>query len=702
MRMPKLAPVENSWWLRLWWVWPLAAAVAVYANTLGHDFVWDDFYLILEDHTVKSFKYLGVVFSSDFFGHQENDLAYGYYRPLVSLSYALDFAGWQRNAFGYHLTNLLLHTGATVLAGALLVLMGQSRTTALFAALFFAVHPIHTENTAWISGRTDILAFLFAGGAMWVHLYLEKQSSMSGVRGAGLRGLALLLFFAALLCKEMSVVLIPWIAVASVYFMAQKKRRAVTATLPYAAVVGIYLVLRFVIADVPGPGQRPDITVFDRIAAAPWTAARYLAWLVFPIQQSAYVQNPYMTGPGDYRFYVGIVVVAGLMYTAVRFRKQMPSAAAFFWMFAVSLVPILNVVSASGPADMGAVMAERFLYFPSFPFAALAVVLVRRAVDGARPGAKIRLAVPAAGLLVLSAFGTAAVLRNRVWRNNEIFYRATLDTVASPLILCNLANHYIHTRQLDKAEKTLVQARQLTSDDYHFLSSKALLYVVRKQYKEAIGLQAQVAKKAKRGRAAAYNNLAFLYRVTGDYKRAAALLREVIDNGRGYADVYFNLAEVYRAEGRAAAAAAAYQKALERRPDSLQMIAAYAGMLIEIGDLRGAAAVFEAALELYREDPGLLNNLGVVYKKMNRPDRARALFARALEVDAGYVKARLNLAGALIALNLQSEAWDHLQRIVQTNPEGAEATAAQKLMTELRNGPSPGRPGGEMNNAAEK
>ena len=135
------------------WAAVVAAAVAVYINSLFNEFVWDDLYLIVQDHTIKSFKYLKFTFSSDFFGHQEDDLVYGYFRPLVSLSYALDYALWQENPFGYHLTNASLHGIASLLVVWALLEMNLGRGAAFAAGFLFAVHPVHTENVAWISGR---------------------------------------------------------------------------------------------------------------------------------------------------------------------------------------------------------------------------------------------------------------------------------------------------------------------------------------------------------------------------------------------------------------------------------------------------------------------------------------------------------------------------------------------------------------------
>ena len=666
-------PPRKAWIKRLWWILPVAAAVAVYANTLGADFVWDDFYLIMEDHTIKSFRYLNVLFTSDFFGHQEDDLAYGYYRPVVSLTYALDWAIWHARPFGFHLSNLILHGAATALVLMLLVQLGLSRRWATLGALLFAVHPMHTENVAWISGRTDTTAFVLALCAMVLHLRAEGRRRYFFHVGSTL------LFCGALAAKEMSVVLIPWLLIAEVHFRRRSVCGALLSTIPYVAAVALYLVWRFVILDVPVPFQPPDVALWEKLAIAPWTFVRYLSWLLVPVHQSAYVQNPYIAGLTDVRLYLGIAAAAGAFYGLYRLRKGAPDAAAWGLMFLVSLGPILGFASISGPRDMGAAMAERFLYFPSFPFVAFVAVLFERFLPtGARAG---RIRLPAAGAAaVLLLFAGATVLRNRVWKNNEVFYRATLEAVPSALIWCNLAVHYIHLGKWTEAEAALAEARKLTSDDYHYLSSKALMAVTRHRYDEAIVLQEKVAAKVERGRAVAYNNLAFLYRTTGDLKRAEAYLQEILDNGAGYADVYFNLAEIYRAAGRPEQTEAAYAEALQRRPDNLQFASAYGGFLVSRGNLKRAAKIFDNQRAFHGDNPGLLNNLGVIYKKMKELDRARSLFSEALERDPTYVKARWNLAAVLRALHQNKDAETELHRILKDAPKSPEAAAAKRQL----------------------
>src|SRR3954470_398706 len=78
----------------------VALLVAIYAPALGHGFVKDDFRWIAAAE-VHSPADVARMFSSNV----------GFYRPLVTLSFAIDRAVWRLDARGYARTNVILLLG---------------------------------------------------------------------------------------------------------------------------------------------------------------------------------------------------------------------------------------------------------------------------------------------------------------------------------------------------------------------------------------------------------------------------------------------------------------------------------------------------------------------------------------------------------------------------------------------------------------
>ena len=82
----------------------------VYLPSLGNSFVWDDQTLI-----ERSYRYLkDVNYSQLFFPAPDAEKTKKYYRPIVRSSIAADYAVWELNSFGYHLTNNLLFSFTSV------------------------------------------------------------------------------------------------------------------------------------------------------------------------------------------------------------------------------------------------------------------------------------------------------------------------------------------------------------------------------------------------------------------------------------------------------------------------------------------------------------------------------------------------------------------------------------------------------------
>ena len=87
----------------------LAAALAVvalaYSSSLGGGFVWDDHHLIEDAASVQELGTPWSYFAARFWDQPEQRSAGSFYRPLVTLSYALDQRVWGGHPFGFHLTN---------------------------------------------------------------------------------------------------------------------------------------------------------------------------------------------------------------------------------------------------------------------------------------------------------------------------------------------------------------------------------------------------------------------------------------------------------------------------------------------------------------------------------------------------------------------------------------------------------------------
>ena len=86
----------------------------------------------------------------------------GLYRPLTTLGHRLAYAAFGMDPWPFHAINLLLHGFVSALVCAVALRFGASLGAGTLAGMVFAVHPVHAEAVAWVTGRAEVQATLFA------------------------------------------------------------------------------------------------------------------------------------------------------------------------------------------------------------------------------------------------------------------------------------------------------------------------------------------------------------------------------------------------------------------------------------------------------------------------------------------------------------------------------------------------------------
>ena len=191
-------------------------AFAVYANSLGNEFVFDDESVVQGDQSITQLSNIPKFFTAQEGFHK---VIGRYYRPVVSTSYAIDYYLWGLNPSGFHLTNVLINLINSLLVFKFLLLLfgrlsgkiseqnrGLSKKVfylSLIGVLIFAVHPVHTEAVSWVSGRTDSLSFTFFITSFICYQLISKQS----IHLFFYYFLMFFFFVLSLLAKEMAITL---------------------------------------------------------------------------------------------------------------------------------------------------------------------------------------------------------------------------------------------------------------------------------------------------------------------------------------------------------------------------------------------------------------------------------------------------------------------------------------------------------------
>lgn len=220
----------------------LLALLAVYLPHVGRGFVTDDFIWMREsvhDGRIDLPRLLGTTT--------------GFFRPLVGLSFGLQFQEHGTDPRAYGLFNLLLHMLNVILAFMLLRSWKRTRALAAWGAALFALN-LKAAGMAvgWISGRSELLFSFFLLLAFWSCLQARKEAPPL-LRTARYL-LCFTFYLAALLAKETAVAA-PLFVFLFVFLnsksgappgnVLKKTLRSLQAALPFLIALPIYLLLRF-------------------------------------------------------------------------------------------------------------------------------------------------------------------------------------------------------------------------------------------------------------------------------------------------------------------------------------------------------------------------------------------------------------------------------------------------------------------------
>ncbi len=512
-----------------------ATAVLLFLPSLRGDFVWDDRSLILENRLLDDWSDLSGALSSDFFRRSGNEERIGHWRPVVTFTYMVDRTLFGTAPAGYHAGNVSLHALASCLVFALGRAIALDRRGATFAGLLFAVHPVHVESVAWISGRTDLLAAVFALGA----LLLDAHRARNGHRGAAFGVFALT--FAGLLAKEMAVAVLFGAVLRALVLPSDREaargraRAAFAASgAPFAA-AALYLVLRLAVVGIP-PEPPAAAAAGRAVLFATWWSAfldilRVLAWPADLGILPRVARIASLAAPGPL---AGLAAFVLLAWGARRARFRFPSLSWSIGFFLASLLPLTNfVVPIRAPAGIAFPWAERFLYLPSAGWA-LAVGAAVAAAQGMAPA--LRRATAAALLASVALLASRSTARIPDWRDERSLFGAEVERLPGA------------------ATAHLGLADALARDGETALAER--------HYEEAISLAP--------GNLFARYNYGNLLLAKGDFAGAERAYREALAIVPGHGNSRMNLGIALARQGRLGEAIDAFERAVEAMPSSTE------------------------------------------------------------------------------------------------------------------------------------
>lgn len=566
--------------------------LVLYINSLSGEFVWDDQSFVVDNPAIKHLTNLPSFFT-DYKTGATKELSSDVYRPLTTFSYALDFFFWGLNSFGYHLTNIILHSANSMLVFVLLMLLCGDFFAAFFGSLIFVSHPVQTEAVCWISGRSSVLFLLFylLAFIFYIRALREDKKYFFAV--------SLIFFVLSLFSKEMAVTLPLVLMLYDLHFPLREKVKArISRYAAYFLLVFFYIILRITIVGKVGQfeGWGGPYTIFLTMSNV---IVDYVRILFFPFKLCAvgyYI--PIVSSLKEGNTIISLLlffVVAGSL--PFLFKKAKIFSFSIFFFF-LTLLPVLNII------PIKALEADRFLYLPSIGFclliASVASKYNARLNNNAAAKKSVLVIVLAALLLFLYSLRTS--FRVEDWKDEVVLSKKTVDvSPSSAWALTTLAANLFERGKYVKAIEPLEKAIRL-SPEYEI----------------------------------AHNALAQCYLRTDNYEGAVSQFKIVLDidpksawsrNLLGVA--YMNLKKYDEAEKE-------FEIALKDEPDNIGICLNF-GRVYEIkGDYKKALRKYLEMLEKSKNTQDTIISylrIGDLYIKMNLRDKARTAYLKMQKIS---------------------------------------------------------------------
>ena len=356
------------------------------------------------------------------------------YMPLLWLSYMADvdwLGATPARPWGFHFTNVLLHSINSALLFGLLLLLCQRPWASFFLAALWALHPLRVESVAWVTERKDVLSGLFA--LLCLGLYV-RRGTRPGQPGRSphfpsILLLAAWLFFACGLLVKPALAPLPIVLLLLDFWPLRRWEFSMPSLRQAAPRILLEKIPFFLLAALAASGTvwghhvvsgELQVSLGLRLLTVPLTYGFYALKTVLPVHLSVLV--PYFSRWFPAATLKGLAAAASLCLAALtvfawRTRQRAPQwLVGWFWFLAM-LLPVCGLI----PIPTNDV-ADRFSYLPA---AGLSIALLALPVSGA---SKARRGLRFGGGAVLLAVLSVLTLRQLpAWRNTDTLYSRILE-----------------------------------------------------------------------------------------------------------------------------------------------------------------------------------------------------------------------------------------------------------------------------------
>lgn len=577
----------------------VAITLAAYRQVGGFSFVFfDDMEYVTDNPIVKAgltkdglkWAFSGV--------HVSN------YHPLTWVSHMTDVELFGVEPGAHHLVNLFLHAANTVILFLVLNGMTGAPFRSAFVSALFAVHPLHVESVAWISGRKDLLSAFFGLLAVWAY---ARYAKLGGIW----RYLAVSGFFLLGLLSKSMLVTLPFILLLIDFWPLRRApfktddilpqsewtkttvRRMVLEKVPLLMLSVIFSAATF-LAQQTG-GSVSGIPLGARLANAIVSFTAYLRMTVWPKALTMFYPHPSFGAGLDPLSVVGAAAIfCALSFLAVREARRHPWIFTGWFWYVGTLVPVIGLIQVGRQA-----MADRYTYLP--------LIGVFIAVSWTAPCIveRWRFKKPllyGTAAIVLSALTATTSVQASYWKNSQTLFVHALDVIPDNWLANDtLGTFLIGEGRHDEAEPYLWEAVRINPMLEDAWNNLGVISLKKGRLDEA-AVRISKSLDILQENGIAHLNMGNVCFLKGDRYQAISHYNKALLYSPDSPDARYNLASALQTEGRLDEAVYQYRAALELKPDHAAAHNNLGSVLLQKGNVSESIDHFRAALRLNPAD----------------------------------------------------------------------------------------------------
>ena len=506
-----------------------------YSNIFQNQFVMDDFDFIVNWPLIRDWRNLPSFFS----GYTPPAGQEGIYSPFKTLIHAVNYHLFGLNPLGYHVFSFLVHFAAIYYVYKLSFFFTQDKTVTFFSSLFFALHPVHADVIASMTGNVDVAGIIFLLMAFY---YYVKSTAAIHKDGRRFYVYALLASFVSVFTHELCLplpILFLWYDFCFRGGDGQY-RRIFSRVWPFFAIAFFYILCKYLVLQSITRGSYIYGSFYLTMLVMIKAWAKYVLVCFAP----TVLTHNHVISPGVFSFdpedfdkvavlsqsffepqvLLSLGLLVGIFYVAAMAWKPRRLVTFCVGWFFVSLLSASNIVPS------GVYFGERYLYHGLWGFCLLLAVYCRSLLR--RQGSVLRTSFRWMGIVLIGAlivfYGLRTWLRNTDLRNEIVlFERAVKANPYSALLRTDLGLIYIRSQMPEKAVASLEKALEIRPDDPVIYFSLAEAYVqLHKIQESADALEYAIFLKEEYPEA--HFNLAGVYASQGFHEKAQQSLKSAL------------------------------------------------------------------------------------------------------------------------------------------------------------------------------